>query len=1189
MAIDDRLVDLLLRWEELREQGQPVSAEELCHDCPEYLDEVRRRIRFLGALKDTSIVKPASLQTAAGEDFTGSNAKTTVPGFEILGELGRGGMGVVYKARQQSLDRIVALKMILAGAHAGRTQRARFRGEAEAAARLQHPHIVQVYDVGEHDRCPYFSLEFIDGRCLQEVIGDFQQPAKAAELIERLARAVSYAHQNGILHRDLKPANILLAEDGTPKITDFGLAKRLDDEQERTRTGDILGTPAYMSPEQAAGKIKELGPATDVYALGAILYELLAGRPPFQAATTWDTINQLITQEPLPPSVHRPGLPRDLETICLHCLRKEPANRYPSAQALADELRRVLEGRPIEARPVGWAERTAKWAQRRPAVAALIGVSAAALLALSVGGWVASLRLYHREQALEAQVKANRQALIRLNVANGKNLLDSENGSAALVWFARALSLEEDEARQALHRVRFEAVLNECPRIAQLWFHQDNVNGVAFSPDGRWALTASADHTARVWDVRTGQPRFDVPLQHDHSIARAAFSADGRRIVTASDDKTAKVWDAVTGRLLATLRGHLGPVRDAHFSPDRTLVVTGSEDKTARLWNSQTGEAFGGPLPHEGVIVCTQFRPDGRQVLTASSDGSARLWQVGSSSRAPTARLLHEGPLTDACFDQQGKQVATASADGTARLWDAATGAPVGEPLRHQGPVLSVAFRPDGRQLATASLSAVHFWDARTGQATGVVLRHFSVVNRVVFNAEGSRVATASDDNYALVWDANTGRPVTPLLIHIGSVHQVCFSPDGRQIATAALLARVYDLNPDAPPAPVLKHDGPVWRASFSPDGECVLTASADRTARVWEARTGKELAVLAGHTQAVFDAAFSPDGRSIATASGDATARLWAADTFRLIATLQGHTAPVRRVAFSADGRRLVTAGEDTSARIWDAATGALLAELNSHSSEVLDAQFSPDGQLVATAGNDGVVRLWNAASGRPLGRDLLRERRVPRLAFSPDGRRLATASFSGSAQVWDMASGGPIWSAAHRHAGPVLDISFSADGGRVLTCGEDNTARIWSAESGEQLAPVMEHHGSVVVARFSADGTRVATASADDTGRVWDAATGEPLTPPLRHQGWGRLTDIAFNPTGDRVVTASLDGTVQVWKLSALDWPTDDLQQLAELLGGHRIGADAGSLVPLDADALRLRWDNLRARHPQAFGRGF
>ncbi|MCE9568098.1 MAG: protein kinase [Planctomycetes bacterium] len=1200
MPSEDRLMDLLLEWEELREQGRLVSAEELCRDCPELIDEVQRRIRFLGAVHadrepehglETGSNAPDSFQTLPEDRAAAPCGKLmTLPGYEILGELGRGGMGVVYKARQESLGRVVALKMILAGAHAGPAQLARFRDEAKAAAHLQHSNIVQVYEVGEHDRCPYFSLEFVDGRCLRDAIDEFQQPVKAATLIEQLALAVGYAHERGIIHRDLKPANILLTNDGMPKIADFGLAKRLDDEQERTRTGDILGTPAYMSPEQASGKTKELGPATDIYALGVILYELLTGRPPFQGGNTWAVLNQAVMMEPVPPSLLRGGVPRDLETICLKCLQKAPARRYPSARALAGDLRRLLEGRPIQARPVGWIERLEKWVRRRPAVAALIGVSAAALLALAVGGWVATLKLYQREQALKAQVKATRQAVIRLNVANGKNFLDGENDFVALIWFARALSQEEDKTRQTMHRLRFGAVLLECPRLAHLWFHKDNVNDVAFSPDGLWTLTASADHTARVWNVRTGQPRFDTNLQHESPVLRASFSADGNRVVTASVDKTAKVWDAATGRLIATLSGHQGPIREACFNSDGSRVVTGSDDKTARLWDAHSGQPIGSPLLHEGAVVRVRFHSDGRKVLTASSDGSARLWKLDPAGAVLEARLKHGGPLTDACFDAQGKLIATASEDGTARLWDAATGAALSEPLRHLGPVLSVAFRPDGRQLSTASLGAVQFWDVKTGQAAGVVLRHYSTVNRVSFSPDGTRVVTASDDNYACVWDANTGRPLTPPLIHIGSVQHACFSPDGQRIMTAARVARIYDLSAGTQSVPILKHDGPIGRASFSPDGNRVLTASADGTARVWETRTGKELGVLRGHTQPVFDAAYSLDGRHIATASADATARIWDANTFRLLFSLEGHTAPVRRVAFSPDGDRVITISDDGSARTWDAARGVQLAVLGSRADHtrkgVMDAQFSPDGRWVVTASGDGTVQLWEAASGKPRGPVLAHKGRVLRVALSPDGHRLATACFDGSAQLWDTTTREPVLRTPLQHSGPILDISFSPDGSRVLTCGEDNTARIWSAVNGEQLVAAMRHHGTIGVARFSTDGSRVATASADDTGRVWDAATGEPLTPPLRHQGWGRITDVEFNPSGDRVVTTSVNGTAQLWKMSAPDWPTEDLEQLAELLGGQRIGADAASLVPLDAAELRVRWDNLRSRHPEAFG---
>src|SRR6516165_3516522 len=291
----DQLGDLLMRWEELREQGRPVTAEELCGDCPELLDDLRRRIEALQALcpaldvSGTPTYAQGSDCTAAANE-AGPPRTTAVPGYEILGELGRGGMGVVYKARQTGLGRVVALKMILAGAHAGAEQRLRFRGEAEAAARLQHPNIVQVYEVGEQDGCPYFSLEYVDGRSLNEALAEgVPPPLQAAALVEQLASAADYAHRRGVVHRDLKPANVLLTQDGTPKISDFGLAKRLDEEQGRTRTGDVLGTPSYMAPEQAAGKGKEIGPAADVYSLGAMLYECLTGRPPFRGATALET------------------------------------------------------------------------------------------------------------------------------------------------------------------------------------------------------------------------------------------------------------------------------------------------------------------------------------------------------------------------------------------------------------------------------------------------------------------------------------------------------------------------------------------------------------------------------------------------------------------------------------------------------------------------------------------------------------------------------------------------------------------------------------------------------------------------------------------------------------------------------------------------------------------------------------
>jgi serine/threonine-protein kinase len=352
-------------------------------------------------------------------------------GYEVLSLLGQGGMGVVYKARQIRLNRLVALKMILSGPQANPQELTRFQIEAEAVARLQHPHIVQIYEVGEQEGRPYFALEFVDGGSLERKLDGTPLPAaRSAALVETLARAMQYAHEHGVVHRDLKPANVLLTPDGTPKITDFGLAKRLDTDTGQTQTGAIMGTPSYMAPEQAAGQAKAVGPAADVYALGAILYEAITGRPPFKAASVLDTLEQVRTQEPVAPVRLQPRLPRDLETICLRCLEKEPQKRYGSALALAEDLRRFQAGEPIEARPVGTGERVVKWARRRPTAAALVAVSGLAVVSLLLGGLAYQVRLrraleeaQHERQRAETYFVKAREAVDELLTEVGDELL----------------------------------------------------------------------------------------------------------------------------------------------------------------------------------------------------------------------------------------------------------------------------------------------------------------------------------------------------------------------------------------------------------------------------------------------------------------------------------------------------------------------------------------------------------------------------------------------------------------------------------------------------------------------------------------------------------------------------------------------------------------------------------------------
>jgi predicted Ser/Thr protein kinase len=590
----------------------------------------------------TEVLGPASGTTGGrsrepsgtSADAPASSAPPAVPGYEILGELGRGGMGVVYQARQTGLNRTVALKMILAGAHAGPEQLARFRAEAEAVARLQHPNIVQVYDVGEHQGTPYFSLEYIGGGSLaRHLDGTPVPPRRAAELTEVLARAVHFAHQRGVIHRDLTPGNILLAEDGTPKVTDFGLAKRLDADSSRTQSGAVLGTPSYMAPEQAGGKNREVGPAADVYSLGAILYELLTGRPPFKADSVLETLAQVVGAEPAAPRLLQPRVPRDLETVCLKCLEKEPRKRYPSAAALAADLGRFLGGESIEARPTPAWERGVKWARRRPALAALLAVSSVAVVAVAAVGWLDNL---HLQKALKATSQARAEAdaqrgLAVTNEADARRQLEFARRSlyvqqltqVAGLWQqepSRGLELLGDTSRcpPALRDFAWGLFHRLCQRDRSVLHGQPHrILCVACSPDGALLAVGDEEGQVRLWDVAADAERSHFPA-HRFGVNALAFAPDGRSLITGGGDGRARLWDVATTTERVHLAGqHEDAVWTVAWSPDGVTVATGSIDKRVKLWDVRTGELLA-TLWHGNWVNGVAFSPDGKQLAPAS-------------------------------------------------------------------------------------------------------------------------------------------------------------------------------------------------------------------------------------------------------------------------------------------------------------------------------------------------------------------------------------------------------------------------------------------------------------------------------------------------------------------------------------------------------------------------------------------
>jgi WD40 repeat protein len=1046
-------------------------------------------------------------------------------------------MGVVYKARHKQLGRLVALKMIRSADHASPNEVARFLTEAKARARLDHPHIVPVYEVGEDNGLPYFVMALVEGGSLQARIARGPLPAtEAARLVRQAADAIEHAHLRGVIHRDVKPHNILLetvdeingrrvtqrAERPagpcpdfafqSAKVSDFGLA-RMAGQDGLTASGEILGTPSYMAPEQTTGKPEGVGTSSDIYSLGAVLYCLLTGRPPFQAASAIETLQLVRDEEPVTPRRLNPSVPRDLEAVCLKCLEKEPARRYSRAVLLAEDLQRFLDGKPTVAQPVGRIGRTWRWARRQPAAAATALALTAATLALVAGvaAYAWELRLHNeelsaarsRERQQREEAEARGRLLQRRSYADGIR-------RAAASWENVRRQIEDQDAGRPIPDVGAELpAIEDCLLPAS-----DDGRSAEDLRGFEWYFLQRRGSGIRAWRGLRIEPE---------SIG---FSRDGRLAVSvATTDTAAHIWDVDSGREIFRQRGN-GGVSAAALAPNGLLLAVGDgagssgggETATEELpvWDWKSGKKVAALTLGARRICLTAFSPDGTMLAAVGElpdkSGVVAVWDIGSWKQRCHWRRARPGSAL--CFSADGRYLAEALPDasgpGAIRVHDLRTSQErriVVDALADG--ITRLAFAPDGATIASGDgRGKVVLWDV----ANGLPRRDWRIADKLIsgvsFSADGKTLAVSAKTAagvkpgraFVQLWEAATGSPRSIAWGPGSLIHNIAYAPDGA-VALACGDAIVRLWNPGRLEECLSLPAGhkETWTVAFSPDGQTLATGGDDNKVKLWNVATGDLRSTLNGHFTLVSAVAFCPEGNLLASVGYDGRIRMWdAASGASSGPAMKCSETAVRCVAFAPDGRTLATAGRDRCIRLWNLRTGSggqpELSErvkLSGHTADVLSLAYSPDGQLLASGSDDRTVRLWDATSGTSL-RSIEENASVRCVAFSPDGR-LACGTDEGEVKMADAAGDGPA-TVLVGHAGRVRCLAFTRDGRTLASGGDDQVVRLWQATTGQPLLTLRGHDKPIYALAFAPNGRYLATGCFDGSARVWLAQSDLP-----------------------------------------------------------------------------------------------